>query len=205
MGMMPPKLAQILINLTESKGVIWDPFCGSGTIVMEGLLMGRNMIGSDIDPKRVEGAKKNVNWLKKEFSIKCDTDLFVHDATKPIKKRFDAIAFEGDLGIPHNQFIKPDILQGIIYELDELYVDFFRNIKQIKCRVPIVCALPFFRLQNGKEIFLDKTIREIENMGFVNTVETRLIASLQNNTKPLQYSRPDQAVGRAIYKLKLNI
>ncbi|MCK5608601.1 hypothetical protein KAR91_42355 [Candidatus Pacearchaeota archaeon] len=69
MGMMPPKLAQILINLTGVKGCVWDPFCGSGTLVMEGLLMGRDMIGSDINPKHVEGAKQNVEWLKNNYQL----------------------------------------------------------------------------------------------------------------------------------------
>src|SRR3989339_483859 len=36
-GMLPPKLAQILINLSggETEDVILDPFCGSGTVVTE--------------------------------------------------------------------------------------------------------------------------------------------------------------------------
>jgi tRNA G10 N-methylase Trm11 len=36
-GMMPPKLAQIMINLaTEGrKEIIYDPFCGLGTILIE--------------------------------------------------------------------------------------------------------------------------------------------------------------------------
>lgn len=209
MGMLPPKLAQILINLTGSCGKIWDPFCGSGTIVMEGLLMGITMIGSDINIERVNGAKKNVDWLKKEFKITSHADLFAHDATKPIDRQFDAIAFEGDLGIPHSKSIHPDKLQSIMDELDNLYVRFFENLKLMKCKAPIICALPFYRLRDGKEFDMEKTIERIEKMGFArmcfcdNNPNTEKHFSAFKNTNILKYSRQDQAVGRAIYKFRL--
>lgn len=37
-GMMPPKIAQIMINLAtkgERSIAIWDPFCGLGTTLIE--------------------------------------------------------------------------------------------------------------------------------------------------------------------------
>ena len=190
MGMLPPKLAQILINFTGVKGKIWDPFCGSGTLIMEGLLMGHDMLGSDIHPKHIEGAKKNVAWLKKEFKILSKAELFVHDATQPIKLFFDAIACEADLGMPHGQSIRMDQLQKIMTELDDLYIRFFQNLKAMKCRVPIVIALPFFRLRNGQERDMKKTIQKIKKMGFKETLH-------------LKYARENQAVGRAVYRFQL--
>ncbi len=188
MGMLPPKLAQILINLTGVRGKIWDPFCGGGTLVMEGLLMGRDMVGSDINPKHIEGAKNNAAWLKKEFSVSADAKLLVHDATQPFKKPFDAIAFEGDLGVPHNQSIQSDRLKTIMEGLDDLYLRFFENLKNMKCSTPVVAALPFFRLRNGQEKEL-KCVRQIEKAGFKKILH-------------LKYSREGQAVGRAIYRFE---
>ncbi|MCA9375219.1 hypothetical protein KC622_02725, partial [Candidatus Dojkabacteria bacterium] len=39
MGMLPTKLARIMLNLAEleSGSTVWDPFCGSGTILTEAL------------------------------------------------------------------------------------------------------------------------------------------------------------------------
>ena len=193
MGMLPPNLAQSLITLTGADGKIWDPFCGSGTLVMEGLLMGRDMIGSDIDSERVEGAKKNVEWLGQ----KAEAELFVHDATKPYKIDFEAIAFEGDLGIPHNQYINPEKLNQIIEDLDDLYVRFFENLKSMKFKGPIVAGLPFFRLKNGDEVDMSKTVEKIEEMGFEKT-------ALLRDKYVLKYSRENQAVGRAIYRFQMN-
>ncbi|HEV2352761.1 MAG TPA: hypothetical protein VGR89_00825, partial [Puia sp.] len=39
-GMMPPKLAQMLVNTTHSN-LVWDPFCGTGQTIQEALLIGR--------------------------------------------------------------------------------------------------------------------------------------------------------------------
>ncbi|NIP32855.1 hypothetical protein GWN26_09370, partial [Candidatus Saccharibacteria bacterium] len=49
-GMLPPKIAKIMINLAQAdrNELLLDPFCGSGTILMEAALMGHNiLIGSD--------------------------------------------------------------------------------------------------------------------------------------------------------------
>ena len=74
MGMLPPKLAQIMINLAEQDithpcKTILDPFCGSGTILMEALLQGKTAIGSDVDQAAVDGTIKNSNWLVENFEF----------------------------------------------------------------------------------------------------------------------------------------
>jgi tRNA (guanine10-N2)-dimethyltransferase len=91
-GMLPPKLAQIMINLAvgilpaESRQsvcdipadqpiprahlnrAILDPFCGSGVVLQEALLAGYNVLGSDIDQRMVDYAIVNVHdWLKTRY------------------------------------------------------------------------------------------------------------------------------------------
>jgi tRNA G10 N-methylase Trm11 len=69
-GMIPPKLAQIMINLARSNDkkfydkLFLDPFCGSGTILMEAYLMGfKNIIGSDLSEKAINDSQKNMEWI----------------------------------------------------------------------------------------------------------------------------------------------
>ena len=65
-GMLPPKLAQILINLCgnlDQNSTILDPFCGTGVVLQEALLMGYNVYGTDKDERMVEYTKKNLVWL----------------------------------------------------------------------------------------------------------------------------------------------
>jgi tRNA G10 N-methylase Trm11 len=203
MGMLPPKLAQILINLTGvTDGAIWDPFCGSGTLVMEGLLMGHPMLGSDIHAERVEGAKKNVEWIRATFGIKAEARLMVHDATQLFSPAFDGIACESDLGMPHSQQIRPDMLQKIISDLDQLYIRVFGNLKIIGRKVPVVIALPFFRSSGGSSLDMGKTIQSIERLGFKRTPMLPEMVKGEDRFC-LKYSRPDQAVGRAIYRFQL--
>ena len=65
-GMLPPKLAQILINLCgplRPGSVILDPFCGTGVVLQEALLMGYRAYGTDINERMVEYSEKNLKWL----------------------------------------------------------------------------------------------------------------------------------------------
>jgi tRNA (guanine10-N2)-dimethyltransferase len=84
-GMLPPKLAQIMINLAtgdRKDGLILDPFCGTGVILQEALLMGYAAEGSDLDQRMVDYSAGNMSWLLKNFSIKNrDIILEVGDAT----------------------------------------------------------------------------------------------------------------------------
>ena len=67
-GMLPPKLAQVLINLCgplDSNSRILDPFCGTGVVLQEALLMGYRAYGTDISEKMVEYSEKNIEWLAK--------------------------------------------------------------------------------------------------------------------------------------------
>lgn len=92
--------------LNGSKGkTILDPFCGSGTTLVEGVLAGHNVIGVDIDPlsvmiskvktTRVDVAelKKISNWLTKEIKkkkkgdFKPDCETIEHWFTKDAIKK----------------------------------------------------------------------------------------------------------------------
>ena len=60
-GMLPPKLAIIMINLAQTplNSILLDPFCGSGTILSEAVLLGyTNLIGTDISEKAIADSKK---------------------------------------------------------------------------------------------------------------------------------------------------
>ena len=68
-GMLPPKLAQILVNLAAGptpKGRLLDPFCGTGTILQEALLMGYSVYGTDLSEKMITYSDKNLSWLEQK-------------------------------------------------------------------------------------------------------------------------------------------
>lgn len=60
-----PKFARAMVNLARlAPGqTVLDPFCGTGGVLMEATLMGHRAVGSDIDPRMVEGSRENLAAL----------------------------------------------------------------------------------------------------------------------------------------------
>jgi tRNA (guanine10-N2)-dimethyltransferase len=58
----PPKLARCMVNLTKPKAdeIVFDPFCGAGSMLIEAGLIGCQVVGIDIDPKMVKGSSVNL-------------------------------------------------------------------------------------------------------------------------------------------------
>ena len=62
---MIPQIARRLIErYSERKDVILDPFCGSGGVLVESMLLGRNSIGMDINPLALIIAKAKTTPLE---------------------------------------------------------------------------------------------------------------------------------------------
>lgn len=61
-GVMMPRVARALVNssLVREGECLYDPFCGTGGIVLEAVLCGVRGLGSDIDPGMVAGSRRNV-------------------------------------------------------------------------------------------------------------------------------------------------
>ena len=183
-GMLPPKLAQILINLCgklpEGARVL-DPFCGTGVALQEAAIMGYVPYGTDLNERMVEYSKKNLSWLFNErnqerFKILPDliqkkdqiiNAISVGDATNfTWEGKIDAVAFEGYLGTPMS---KPPV--DIKFKTEkakcrEIAIGFLKNITpQIKSGTPVVMALPAWLRENGKYAGLN-ILDEIQEMGY---------------------------------------
>ena len=61
-----PKQARIMVNLSIFKygDVLLDPFCGVGGILIEGGLIGAEIVGCEIFSNIIKGAVKNLKWAK---------------------------------------------------------------------------------------------------------------------------------------------
>lgn len=60
---MNAKLARCMVNLAQPKigDIVLDPFCGTGTTILEAALIGCKPIGTDVQLRMIRGAKKNLN------------------------------------------------------------------------------------------------------------------------------------------------
>ncbi len=61
-GVMMPRMARALINisLVRPGGRVFDPFCGTGGILLEAREIGARILGSDFDPLMVAGYRQNL-------------------------------------------------------------------------------------------------------------------------------------------------
>jgi len=191
-GSMPPKLAKIMINLAQAPAgvTILDPFCGSGTILQEALLLGYKVIGSDISSRAIKDTKQNLEWLSKKFQISnFKFQIFQSDVRHLSQTidQVDAIVTEPYLGPPLKGSENREKIEVIIDELAELYVTAFSEFRKIlSSNGRIVIVFPAFRL--GKDILELPILDQIKKLGFT-----------QLNSDKLIYSRPDQKVWRQIF------
>jgi tRNA G10 N-methylase Trm11 len=121
-----PKICRSLLNLAGARpgDTILDPFCGTGTILMEAALLGMNCIGMDINGDQVQGARSNLKWLGKDLGMKLEYDIFKGDArelSSLMKKQVDAVAFEPLLGPIYKKPPQREEAEKTIKELTTLY------------------------------------------------------------------------------------
>lgn len=64
-GVVLPRLARALVNLAEAPpgGTLLDPFCGTGSLLVEGALCGFHAIGLDAQLTMVVGSRRNLRHL----------------------------------------------------------------------------------------------------------------------------------------------
>ena len=199
-GMLPPKLAQILINLCgplPKTARILDPFCGTGVVLQEALLMGYSVYGTDMSERMIEYTEKNLNWLlEKHQNLSHNFTLSQGDATTfQWEKPITAVACESYLGRPMS-IIPPIIkLKTEKQECSAIILGFLKNLApQITKDTPVVLAAPAWLRENGTYSRLE-IIDEIEKMGYNVSSKSR---------EGLLYHREGQVVARDIIILRKN-
>lgn len=213
-GMLPPKLAQIILNLAigqrdpKSEEVnVLDPFCGTGVLLQEALLAGCSAIGSDLDPRMVDYSQQNLHWLYQKSGYPGPgmlVSLDVADATKATwNASFDTIACETFLGKPLSKLPEKHSLQRIMKECDDLHTKFLGNLAKHPSvrneaengRAFRFCiAVPAWRTKSG---FLHlKTLDHLHDLGY------NRIRFTHARNEDLIYHRPDQIVARELVILE---
>ncbi len=208
-GLLPPKVARMMVaislgtsifnpQLLTSSTKLWDPFCGSGTILFEGLLLGvTTNYGSDLDLESIEGTEKNWRWFADTFQDKINPQqsliAFQSDATNISSPPFEPqsishIVTEPFLGKP-----TPNVNQIINIQsgLERMYKGMFKAWKAwLQPKATIVCVFPKWQIQGEykqKTFDLHKLIDFLEPIGYTTSSE------------PVVYARPGAVVQREIW------
>ncbi|WP_456327581.1 DNA methyltransferase [Archaeoglobus sp.] len=138
---IPQVVRRIIEEYSQKGDIVLDPFCGSGTALLEARLVGRNAIGVDLNPVAYYVSKVKANPIEprrlkrlwSDFSQKL-SPLFGFDRVKPYplpKKALEVLSS----WIPKRQLLDMRRLFTLIMEVkDEDFRDFllvgFSNIQK---------------------------------------------------------------------------
>lgn len=208
-GMLPPKLAQIMINLAVGKIqlangnkplTILDPFCGTGVVLQEALLMGYGIHGSDINQKMVDYTLENLSWLSDKFQIP-NSKFQVYQADATSHKWHPTpnyVVCETYLGKPLTYLPHKHDLEHIMNETNAVAEGFLSNIsKQLSSKATLCIALPAWKAGSEKSKFKHlKALDHLTDMGYTR------IDLKHASREDLIYHRPDQIVARELVILE---
>lgn len=127
-AMMVPKMQREILKVfknridNSNRLTIFDPFMGSGTIMVEGMLNGANIIGVDINPLAYLVSKvKTTIYSVSALEISVNTLIYNIDnnAMTPIETDFDNIT----------KWFKPEIIKGLDHIKKQI-----QNVPSLKTR-----------------------------------------------------------------------
>lgn len=191
-GMLPPKLAQMMINLANpAKGsTVYDPFCGNGVIMQEALLMGYDASGSDVSSEMVDATTQNLAWLRQNYDIPGSSHAWEADATSltelPPKS---VIVSEGYLGTPIHANLRDNQISAIVDPVNALYYAFLKQARALlKQGDLMVLSMPCWASE--RTTLHLPVIDQIAKLGYAT--------KQHSGHGTLVYRRENQFVGREI-------
>ncbi len=171
-GVMPPKLARMMINLAgvQKEETLLDPFCGSGTILQEAILLGyKNIFGRDGSEKAVKDSLENLSWLKEKNDFHAKLSIKQFDVRKisddVLENSVSAVITEPYLGPTLHGEIFSEKLRSTRYELRNLYLSAFSEFKKIlKKGGVVVMVFPVFTQKDYLNYM--EILEEVKKIGF---------------------------------------
>lgn len=223
-GMLPPKLAQQVINLavgpnefaairdslnknvclgaddankmhaTRNTDTLLDPFCGTGVVLQEALLMGYHAYGTDVEQRMVTYTRTNLEWLLAshrligaEYQVEAG-DSTTYQWQPPIKY----VASETYLGRPFTELPTPEMLAQTITECNLILKKFLKNLQsQLEPGTRVCLGVPAWQLKPGQFRHLP-LIDQLGELGY-NRIRFKHVRD-----EDLLYYRADQIVARQL-------
>jgi tRNA G10 N-methylase Trm11 len=217
LGMLPPKVAQIMINFSQApKGsIILDPFMGLGTVLQEGILMGYKVYGSDISKYAVKGAETNLEWFRNRYKIPTGKYRIEESDAMQVEEAFKgekiaSVVTEGWLGPMYSVFPKQVEIDKNFKELEQIWTGTLNQLKNmLEKGSNVVFALPAYK----KDL---KSYVTMPNLDFALNLGYSIVDHLPQQIREaapflkttdrasMVYDRKDQIVAREIITLKIN-
>jgi len=220
-GMLPPKLAQMILNLSRDTGQtqVFDPFCGSGIILQEALLVGLEVLGADIEQEAVNDTVENLEWLIKTYNaaapklgtekikkVRIAGKVRLADATRSRWEKANQtntfIATEPYLGPPQRGPVLIHHAREIATGLETLYLGFFTNLKKNFPKIKRV-GIVFPIIKTNEGLLYLNILEKVKDLGYIRRdflpAEEAKKEALATHRGGLLYARPDAFVLREIF------
>lgn len=208
-GMLPPKLAQTLINLSQLNNEnnrelsLLDPFCGSGTVLSQAIYSGFiHIYGTDLDPDAIQRTNQNLAYVKEildtvDIQEKIQGSDINKLSTIVTNANINKVITEAHLGPALTGKESKDELNKIKNQLNEIYQAAFREIYQVlKPGGILVIVIPIFLLKQQLIKF------DIQNLIYNNFKKAKILGQHKNlytDRRSLIYKRPNQKLWREIF------
>ncbi|MFC2447980.1 MAG: TRM11 family SAM-dependent methyltransferase [Candidatus Nanoperiomorbus sp.] len=202
-GMLPPKLAQTMINLARGACQLvrpvnlLDPFCGTGVVLQEASLMGLTTYGSDNNPRMIDYTQTNLDWLARRYRPASRPRLTIADATSfnwqqwLASNRLELIASETYLGRPYTDPPHPSELKPNLHDCNVIIGKFIANLSpQLPSGAGICLGVPAWYIRD-----------HIHHLPCLTELPGHKLRSITTGAN-LIYHRPDQVVGRELLVLQ---
>jgi tRNA G10 N-methylase Trm11 len=195
------RLADIMINYLgfEKNKVVVDPFCGTGTYLVEALIKGYDVIGVDVDKQMCKNAEENIKWAKKEYNINNKYTVIYGDSSKKTFKA-DYCVFEPYMGPFLRKLLPEKKAKKVAKDLEKIYFNVFKNLsKNLNKKTKIVCILPEIPMYNS-------SIKIKKDVFYKNGFKIKDVSKYSKNINlenPIEYNTPDGSrMQRKIYLLE---
>lgn len=206
-GMLPPKLARMMVNLSgvDEHVMLADVCVGSGTVLQEAALLGvKKLFGSDIDPRAVANTKTNLAWLANTYNLR----FSLATETMPVAglqssslKDVTHVVSEIDLGPPLRKRPQRRELQPLLDNASLLAAEILSFVRELPHFSSMVLAVPFWPQGNAAEYI---SLAVPPRMHLLQpTKELSKRYPFEHSTRGgYMYIRPGQFVGREILVLQ---
>jgi len=155
---LSPRLARTLVNIADLRAgqTVLDPFCGSGTILIEAYAKSLRCLGLDSRASRVQEARENLRWsaggvAERGYDIRKGDARELHRMLRGTK--VDAIVTEPVLLPRLDARPKTSTAQAMIEESANVYNDALASMAEsIHPDGRIVVVVPVIQTMDGDEV-----------------------------------------------------
>lgn len=197
------KLARTLVNLSQitEGNVLLDPFCGTGTILLEGLKQNLKAIGIDRDPKCVRASKTNLNHFSMKHPakerVKDKWSIYQLDSqnlNQVLEEEIGGLVTEPYLGPFIKELPSIETAKKTMNSLENLYTKVLqRSTEYLKIGNRIILIIPEYRYSQDLSISPNhQTIAKKCNLQLLS------ISKFFNVNMPVQIGRKHNIINRKL-------